>query len=67
MPSSPTCPVCDRTVEERDSNDTFPFCSKRCKRVDLSRWFDESYTISMTPHSTERSLPADGTADDSED
>jgi len=24
---------------------TFPFCSKRCKMVDLGKWFDESFTI----------------------
>ena len=59
MSSQPTCPVCDDPVEGLDDNDAFPFCSTRCKRVDLGRWFDESYTIPMTPRTTERSLEPD--------
>jgi len=23
----------------------FPFCSRRCKLIDLGRWFDERYRI----------------------
>lgn len=59
MTTPPTCPVCERRIEDRDSSETFPFCSERCKRVDLSRWLDESYAITMTPHTTERTVPSD--------
>ena len=35
----------------RDSNKAFPFCSDRCKSIDLSRWLDQSYLISTpAPH-----------------
>ena len=39
------CPICGR------ENDFFseplgPFCSKRCKLVDLGKWFGEDYKIS---------------------
>lgn len=27
------------------SSDYRPFCSEKCKMVDLGHWFDESYTI----------------------
>ncbi len=54
-----TCPVCEDPVEPPSDNETFPFCSSRCKQVDLGRWFDESYSIPMTPHDTERTLSAD--------
>jgi len=59
MADSPKCPVCERPAEDREVNDTFPFCSGRCKRLDLARWFDESYTIPITPHATERTFPSD--------
>ncbi|MFB6351297.1 MAG: DNA gyrase inhibitor YacG [Bradymonadaceae bacterium] len=64
MSSTPTCPVCDDPVEARDDNDAFPFCSTRCKHVDLGRWLDEDYTVPMTPHTTERSLDPDETDGD---
>lgn len=59
MPSKPQCPVCEELTEGMDENDYFPFCSRRCKRIDLGRWFNEEYTIPLTPHSTERSLEPD--------
>ena len=35
------CPVCHRP---RDS-EYRPFCSARCRDVDLSRWLDGSYSV----------------------
>ena len=35
------CPICGRTSER----DAYPFCSKRCKDVDLNRWLSGSYAI----------------------
>ncbi len=37
------CPVCDGTIT--GSENTFPFCSKRCQLADLERWFNGSYSI----------------------
>jgi hypothetical protein len=31
----------------RPATPTAPFCSERCKIIDLSRWLDERYTV---PH-----------------
>lgn len=42
-PSRP-CPECGRP----SSRDTYPFCSKRCKDVDLNRWLSGSYAIPVT-------------------
>lgn len=41
------CPHCKReflyqTVQEMP---TFPFCSERCKLIDLGAWLDEEYRI----------------------
>lgn len=57
MSESPECPVCERKVEPRGSNESFPFCSKRCKQVDLGRWLNEEISVPITPQSTERNLP----------
>ena len=64
MSDEATCPVCDDPVEGLEDNDAFPFCSTRCKRVDLGRWFDEEYSVPMTPHSTERSLDPEDVDDE---
>ncbi|MGQ9860273.1 MAG: DNA gyrase inhibitor YacG [Thermodesulfobacteriota bacterium] len=39
------CPVCKRPVVW-EQNLHRPFCSERCRLVDLGRWLDESYRIS---------------------
>lgn len=41
----PTCPQCDRPVGPRAENRNFPFCSSRCRGVDLSKWLSEEYRI----------------------
>ena len=35
------CPICDQP----SSKGNYPFCSQRCKDVDLSRWLSGSYAI----------------------
>lgn len=41
-----TCPTCRKTVPDQPPlPDPFPFCSKRCKLVDLGRWFNGDYSI----------------------
>jgi endogenous inhibitor of DNA gyrase (YacG/DUF329 family) len=39
-PSKP-CPICGKPAAERFR----PFCSGRCKDVDLNRWFKGAYAI----------------------
>jgi tRNA threonylcarbamoyladenosine biosynthesis protein TsaE len=38
---SAPCPICGRDVD--DESPTFPFCSPRCRLVDLGRWFTGGY------------------------
>jgi endogenous inhibitor of DNA gyrase (YacG/DUF329 family) len=47
MISLPSCPVCARSVPPAtDPNASYaPFCSRRCKEVDLIRWCDGKYSI----------------------
>ena len=41
------CPICKTPVadEGTDRPRTYPFCSERCKLVDLGRWLDGKYQI----------------------
>jgi len=38
------CPICGRETEF-ENNEFRPFCSERCKILDLGSWADESYTL----------------------
>lgn len=38
------CPGCGQQVAWQD-NPHRPFCSERCKLIDLGQWADESYVI----------------------
>lgn len=45
----PHCPSCRREVRPPEKNDSFPFCSPRCRAIDLSRWFTGSYRVPAAP------------------
>lgn len=38
------CPHCEAEFNYY-SSEFRPFCSEKCKMVDLGHWFDESYTV----------------------
>jgi endogenous inhibitor of DNA gyrase (YacG/DUF329 family) len=38
------CLVCDQLFSPEHST-SLPFCSPRCKQIDLSRWLDERYSM----------------------
>jgi uncharacterized protein len=40
------CPTCKKPVELGTS--LFPFCSDRCRLIDLGRWADEEYRVPST-------------------
>jgi len=44
-PHSVQCPTCGATVEWSTEQRWRPFCSERCKLIDLGTWFDESNRI----------------------
>jgi endogenous inhibitor of DNA gyrase (YacG/DUF329 family) len=39
------CPTCKDEVAPREENAAFPFCSARCRAVDLGRWFTGAYAV----------------------
>ena len=38
------CPICKKEVKRE--NPEFPFCSERCRILDLGNWASEKYVIS---------------------
>lgn len=43
------CPICERPVTAAVA--AFPFCSRRCRLIDLGRWIEGEYTIEGRPGS----------------
>jgi endogenous inhibitor of DNA gyrase (YacG/DUF329 family) len=44
------CPTCGKKVEWTEQNRFRPFCSERCKQIDLGAWAEEKYAIpAVTP------------------
>jgi uncharacterized protein len=39
------CPIC-RKPTNSEANSDFPFCSERCRLLDLGNWASEKYKIS---------------------
>jgi uncharacterized protein len=41
------CPICKKPLEEPPPGEKsyFPFCSDRCKLIDLGRWLSDAYQI----------------------
>jgi endogenous inhibitor of DNA gyrase (YacG/DUF329 family) len=39
------CPTCDRPVEWTEASQWRPFCSQRCKLIDLGAWAAEKHAI----------------------
>lgn len=48
------CPTCGKTASWQD-NPFRPFCSERCKLVDLGRWVSDEYRVPGKPIPTEQS------------
>ncbi len=46
------CPICDKTFQSSEST-ALPFCSPRCRQIDLGRWLDERYGYTLPRHSDE--------------
>jgi uncharacterized protein len=45
------CPICSKAFQINTIDDlpSFPFCTERCKLIDLGRWIDGKYAIPETP------------------
>jgi hypothetical protein len=58
-----SCPICGKPVELPAAGDVgqkspFPFCSERCKLIDLGRWLDGKYQIPVAPDDLDEAADA---------
>ena len=45
------CPICDKACSsDAAAASLFPFCSDRCRKIDLMRWVDGRYAIVEDVH-----------------
>jgi uncharacterized protein len=56
------CPICKKPVPDQEPMrpKAYPFCSERCKLIDLGRWLGEKYQIPVSDpddHPDNRSGP----------
>lgn len=59
------CPQCGRLTLYSPENPSRPFCSERCKLIDLGEWASEGYRIPVKPSSSD-ALSSDPEQDDPE-
>ena len=52
-PSVP-CPICGNPALFSPKNPFRPFCSERCKLIDLGQWATEGYRVPLDEEETEK-------------
>ncbi len=58
------CPICDQPMPGNPSEwPRYPFCSDRCRTIDLGRWLGETYRI---PPDSQGDAPASDAAPEEE-
>jgi hypothetical protein len=55
------CPTCKKPVKNADPE--FPFCSPRCRLIDLGKWASGDYVISSPLQDTSDNVPDEGPAE----
>ncbi len=51
-PTNVPCPTCGKPVAWTSASQWRPFCSERCRLIDLGDWLDEKHCISETSDDT---------------
>jgi uncharacterized protein len=59
------CPMCKKAVKSTDAE--FPFCSARCRTIDLGKWASGSYVIASPVTDAEEGIAEDTVRDADED
>jgi uncharacterized protein len=58
------CPICKKVVKSGDPE--FPFCSDRCRTIDLGKWASGAYVIASPVTDAEEQI-RDSTQEDEND
>ena len=45
MENKGPCALCGKKREDMENNEFFPFCSEKCKNIDLYHWLNGDYCI----------------------
>jgi uncharacterized protein len=56
------CPICKKPAKAGDAD--FPFCSERCRLVDLGKWATGAYVISSPVDDAEEAVRQDALDDE---
>jgi uncharacterized protein len=59
MPATVKCPTCGRSIEWSDQFPFRPFCSERCRIIDLGAWLTEKHAIPDTESPSAADAPED--------
>ena len=63
-PKVVACPQCGKAVEWTPASRWRPFCSDRCKLIDLGAWASEAYRIPLAePSESDESAPDEASGD----
>jgi endogenous inhibitor of DNA gyrase (YacG/DUF329 family) len=54
------CPRCGAQAPYSPENPWRPFCSERCRSIDLGAWATESYRIPVAAPSEQEQVPDEG-------
>ena len=55
------CSICGELFDPDESR-AMPFCSHRCKQVDMGRWLDEEYGLPYEADEKSKGLESDSSA-----
>ena len=50
------CPICKSEFESNLST-ALPFCSERCRSIDMGRWLSEDYSLPHVPDPEDDEIP----------
>jgi hypothetical protein len=54
------CPICRKAMPGNWTEyPDYPFCSKRCRMIDLGRWLGEGYRVPDASPGEDRSTPGE--------
>jgi endogenous inhibitor of DNA gyrase (YacG/DUF329 family) len=56
------CPICKKPVKSADAD--FPFCSERCRLIDLGKWASGAYVIKSPVTDADEAIQEDSLDDD---
>ncbi|MCI0702946.1 MAG: DNA gyrase inhibitor YacG [Planctomycetia bacterium] len=57
------CPICSAAMAGSwQEYPDYPFCSARCRKIDLGRWLKQEYRVPAPAPPDDRSTPGEGEA-----